>query len=177
MSVTRDVAGEAHSISVTEDLFRGTLGCFATGVVVITAAVGEDLFGMAVNSFTSVSLEPPMVLFCASKASTTLPDVLRAGGFCANILSADQEDLARQFAAKGDRYSGVSHKLGLTGSPVIDGVHAYVECEISSVVDAGDHVIVLGDVIAANVDDNVGAPLVFYRSRYAGGANIAIAGF
>jgi 3-hydroxy-9,10-secoandrosta-1,3,5(10)-triene-9,17-dione monooxygenase reductase component len=150
---------------ITSDRMRAAMGCFATGVVVITATGADAPVGMAVNSFVSVSLNPPLVLFCASKTSTTWPHIRRAHHFCANVLTAHQEHLARRFAGRGDRYTGVSYARGTTGAPILDGVHAYAECEIVDEHDAGDHTLVIGRVLELRSD--LGAtPLVFYRSRY-----------
>lgn len=150
---------------VSGDAMRHVLACFATGVVVITADGAGGPAGMAVSSFTSVSLDPPLVLFCASHTSTTWPVIRAAGHFCANVLAADQEHLARGFAARGDRYLGVSHRRGASGAPVLDGVHAWVDCEIAAEHDAGDHVVVIGRVLDLGADP-ARSPLLFYRSSY-----------
>jgi flavin reductase (DIM6/NTAB) family NADH-FMN oxidoreductase RutF len=150
---------------VTGAQLRSTLGHFATGVVVITAPGPTGPVGMAVNSFTSVSLDPPLVLFCAATTSTTWPHVQAAGAFCVNVLAADQEELARGFAGSGDRYRGVTHRRGRNGAAILDGVLAYVDCEICAEYPAGDHVLVLGKVLDfACVPES--EPLVFFRSSY-----------
>ncbi|MET7999566.1 flavin reductase family protein [Nonomuraea glycinis] len=148
----------------SEDL-RSAMGCFATGVVVITATLPDGPVGMAVNSFVSVSLNPPLVLFCAGNTSTTWPAINAAGHFCANVLSADQEALARAFARKGDRFAGVTHTPGVTGAPVLEAVHAHLECKIVDTYDAGDHTVVIGRVVDLDTDQRA-APLLFYRSAY-----------
>ncbi|MEV0589947.1 flavin reductase family protein [Nonomuraea cavernae] len=157
MSALRQIAG---------DDLRGAMACFATGVVVVTAAPPEGgPVGMAVNSFVSVSLDPPLVLFCAGNGSTTWPAIHAAGHFCANVLSADQEGLARGFARKGDRFAGVSHTPGITGAPVLTAVHAHLECEIADTHEAGDHTLVIGRVLDLALDQRA-SPLLFYRSSY-----------
>jgi flavin reductase (DIM6/NTAB) family NADH-FMN oxidoreductase RutF len=149
---------------------RQVLGHFATGVVVVSADGPSDPVGMVANSFTSVSLDPPMVLFCAGRDSTTWPSIRMHGRFCVNILRHDQEELARRFAAKDvDRFEGVTYCRGPSGSPVLDGALAYVDCEIEREHPAGDHVIVVGRVLELDVvGDEVGwsAPLVFFRGQY-----------
>ncbi len=150
---------------IAGDELRFAMACFATGVVVVTADGSEGPVGMAVNSFVSVSLEPPLVMFCAGRTSTTWPTVRAAGHFCANVLSADQEHLARQFARKGDRFAGVGHRTGITGAPVLEAVHAHMECEIVDVHEAGDHFVVIGRVLDLSADDQA-LPLLFYRSSY-----------
>jgi len=159
------LAESTEQVGITSDMMRAAMGCFVTGVVVITAFSAESPVGMAVNSFVSVSLDPPLVLFCASKTSTTWPHIRRAGHFCANVLTARQEHLARRFAGRGDRYTGVTYAHGATGAPILEGVHAYADCEIVDEHDAGDHTLVIGRVVELHSDPGA-APLLFYRSRY-----------
>ncbi|MFD4250048.1 flavin reductase family protein [Amycolatopsis thermoflava] len=159
-------------MSFDDVTFRTTLSRFTTGVVVVTAAGGA---GMVVSSFTSVSLAPPLVLFCAGNTSTTWPRIREAGAFCANVLAAGQEDLARRFSGPGDRFAGVPHRPGVLGSPVLAGVHAHLECEITDAHPAGDHTIVVGRVVALDSGDGT-APLVFHHSRFHdGGVLTAVA--
>jgi len=142
------------------------LGHFATGVTVITAVSDGQPAGLAVNSFTSVSLEPPLVAFCAAKSSTTWPAIQRAGSFCVNILAEDQEDLSRRFAMKGgDKFRGVGWRAGESGSPILQGVLAWLDCVTEAEHDAGDHLIVVGRVLGLDVFRERG-PLVFFRGGY-----------
>lgn len=152
-------------VAITSDMMRSTMGCFVTGVVIVTAAGADGPVGMAVNSFVSVSLDPPLVLFCAGKTSATWPHISQAGHFCANVLTVEQEELARRFAARGDRYAGVTYARGITGAPVLEGVHAYADCEIVAEHDTGDHMVVIGRVLELHSDPRA-APLLFYRSSY-----------
>lgn len=146
---------------------RQVCGHFATGVTVVTAADPEGPVGMAVNSFCSVSLEPPLVLFCAAKASTTWPRIEEAGVFAVNILAGDQEELSRAFASKdGERFRGVGYRAGASGSPILDEALAYLDCRIEAEHDAGDHVIVVGRVVDLEVARDT-SPLVFFRGGYA----------
>jgi flavin reductase (DIM6/NTAB) family NADH-FMN oxidoreductase RutF len=147
--------------------FRRVLGHFPTGVTVVTAVLDGVPAGFAVGSFTSVSLEPPLVAFCPGKSSTTWPSIERAGVFCVNVLAENQEDLCRVFAGKGeDKFAGVGwHPSADTGSPVLDGVIAWIDCKIEQVVEAGDHWIVIGAVRALDAIDG-GGPLVFFRGGY-----------
>ena len=145
---------------------RRVLGTFATGVTVITAAGDDGPVGMAANSFTSVSLDPPLVLFCAGKSSTTWPDIEAAGRFCVNILGSEHADLSTQFATKDlDRFAGVSHRTEATGSPVLDDAIAWLDCEQVTIHDAGDHVIDVGQVLALDAVEDA-APLLFFRGCY-----------
>lgn len=151
--------------TIDSDVFRTTLGCFATGVVVITSTVDKTPVGLVVNSFTSVSLSPPLVLFCVGNGSTTWPFIRRAGRFCANILSAGQEAVARRFSGPGDRYTDTAYSIGPGGTPILDGVHASIECVITDEYAAGDHMIVIGQVLYLDANPDM-APLLFYRSRF-----------
>jgi len=148
-------------------LYRQVLGHFATGVTVITAVDSGEPVGMAANSFTSVSLDPPLVLFCAGTSSTTWPRIDAAGAYAVNILAGDQEEVSRKFAAKdGDRFEGVGWSTAVTGSPILDGALAYLDCTIEARHDAGDHVLVVGRVVDLAVPRE-GPPLLFFRGGYA----------
>ena len=147
--------------------YRQVLGHFPTGVTVITAMHGDEPVGLAVGSFSSVSLDPPLVGFFPDRSSSSWPKIQEAGSFCVNILGEDQEDVCRRFAMKGDdKFAGLGwHPTG-TGSPLLDGVIAWIDCEIDQVVEAGDHYLVLGAVRELEVSHD-GGPLVFFRGGYA----------
>lgn len=147
--------------------FRRALGHFATGVTIITAAPpGGAVVGIAVNSFTSVSLDPPLVAFCAAHSSSTWPKIREAGAFCVNIMGEEQEDVCRLFASKGaDRFEAVGWKPAGSGSPVLEGGLAWIDCRIAAQHEAGDHTIVVGSVLGLDVADQ-GGPLVFFRGGY-----------
>jgi 3-hydroxy-9,10-secoandrosta-1,3,5(10)-triene-9,17-dione monooxygenase reductase component len=146
--------------------YRTVLGHFATGVVLVTAVDGDEPVGMACNSFTSLSLEPPLVLFCAAKSSSTWPRIQAAGKWAANFLDDDGEETCRLFAQKGaDRFARVAYTPGRTGSPILEDALAFVDCETIDEHDAGDHVIVVGRVIELGYQPE-GKPLVFYRGGY-----------
>ena len=145
---------------------RTVLGHFATGVAIITAVDGEEPVGMACNSFTSVSLEPQLVLFCAAKSSTTWPRIQAAGKWAANILAQDAEEICRLFAQKGaDRFAHIAYTIGRTGAPILEEALAFVDCETVAEYDAGDHVIVVGRVLELGYAPE-GKPLLFYRGGY-----------
>jgi 3-hydroxy-9,10-secoandrosta-1,3,5(10)-triene-9,17-dione monooxygenase reductase component len=149
--------------------YRQVLGHFPTGVTVITA-VGPDgsPVGLAIGSFTSVSLDPPLVAFCPDRKSSTWPKIREAGVFCVNVLAEDQEQLCRVFATKSDdKFQGVGWRTGGSGSPVLNDVLAWIDCDIEAVHDAGDHEIVVGRVRELEVEREGGVgPLVFYRGGY-----------
>src|SRR6478752_7905915 len=143
--------------------YRTVLGHFATGVVLVTAFDGREPVGMACNSFTSVSLEPQLVLFCAAKSSTTWPRIQPARKWAANILAEDGEQVCRLFAEKGaDRFAHIAYTAGRTGAPVLDEAIAFVDCETIAEHDAGDHLIVVGRVVELGYAPS-GKPLLFYR--------------
>ena len=146
--------------------FRSVLGRFVTGVTIITAMDGGDPAGVAANSFTSVSLDPPLVLFCVARASTTWPRIERAQRFAVNILGEHQEELSRLFATKGaDRFGQTDWHLGVGGSPVLHDVLAYLDCEFWAEYDGGDHIIVVGQVLDLGITHHAG-PLLFYQGQY-----------
>jgi 3-hydroxy-9,10-secoandrosta-1,3,5(10)-triene-9,17-dione monooxygenase reductase component len=149
-----------------EASYRTVLGHFATGVTIITAMDGNEPVGISANSFTSVSLDPPLVLFCAAKDSTTWPRIKAAGNFTVNVLNEHQEDVSRVFATKGaDRFSRIGWRESRAGSPVLHDSLAYIDCEIEDEHDAGDHVIVVGRVLELGVLSEDG-PLLFFRGGY-----------
>lgn len=146
--------------------FRTVLGHFCSGITIVTAVDQGTSVGLTCQSFASVSLDPPLVLFVPAKASNSWPHIRRAGSFCANVLADDQEELGRRFAFKGvDKFAGVGWQPGLTGSPVLDGCLAYVDCEVEAVHEAGDHDICVGRIRELNVERESG-PLLFYRGGY-----------
>jgi 3-hydroxy-9,10-secoandrosta-1,3,5(10)-triene-9,17-dione monooxygenase reductase component len=145
---------------------RTVLGHFATGVAIVTAIDGDEPVGMACNSFTSVSLEPQLVLFCAAKSSTTWPRIQAAGKWAANILDEDGEEVCRVFAQKGaDRFRHLEFTAGRTGAPILEDALAFVDCETLDEHDAGDHVIVVGRVLELGYSSE-SKPLLFYRGGY-----------
>ncbi len=146
--------------------FRQVLGHFPTGVTVVTAMNDGTPVGMAIGSFASLSLEPGQVLFCPAKTSSSWPKIEAAGTFCANILADDQEDVSRVFASKAeDKFAEIGWRRSGNGSPIIEGVLAYIDCTISNVLDGGDHQIVVGTVQDLEVRHE-GGPLVFFRGGY-----------
>jgi len=149
--------------------FRQVLGHFPTGVTVITAMGPDDKpSGLAVGSFFSVSLEPPLVGFCAGKGSSSWPAIRDAGVFCVNILAEDQEAVCRQLSMKGDeKFKGLGWVPASSGSPKLADVLAWIDCDIDAVHDAGDHEICIGRVREMNVEREKG-PLLFFRGGYGG---------
>ena len=165
-------APDAKATAKTLDMrdFRVALGSFATGVTVITACgAGGQRVGLTVNSFSSVSLDPPLVLWNLSINAPSLPVFREAGHFAVNVLSAGQRGLAEHFARRADdKFTGADFAIrdGLGGAPVLDGVSAVFECRNAERYYGGDHVIFLGEVKAYEFSSN--APLVFCRGAYGG---------
>ncbi|MEU7601735.1 flavin reductase family protein [Streptomyces sp. NPDC040724] len=162
--------GEDERAPVSPAEFRAVLGNFASGVTVITAPPGEDEggpAGFACQSFASLSLDPPLVTFMVARTSTTWPRIARAGVFCVNILGAEQGELCRSFAVSGaDKFAGVGHTPApVTGSPQLDAVPAWIDCRIQAVHTGGDHLIVVGRVVAMGAAGE-GEPLLFHKGRF-----------
>ncbi len=148
---------------VAPDLLRTVAGAFPTGVAAITVGDDGKPYGFAANAFSSLSLEPPLVLVCAARTSRTRPVLVAAGSFTINILAADQADVCKALARKGDdKFDGLDWAPGPLGHPHIAGAAAYLDCSLHSLLPGGDHVIFTGLVSAAESADDV-APLLFWR--------------
>ena len=147
--------------------FRRVLGHFPTGVTVVAAVCDGDPVGVAIGSFGSVSLEPPLVMFCPGRSSTSWPAIERSGGFCVNVLADDQAELSTLFAGRDpDKFAAVPWSTRATGSPVIDGCLAWIDCTIETVHEAGDHWIVVGRVADLGVGRPDAGPLIFLKGGY-----------
>ncbi|WP_255429148.1 flavin reductase family protein [Ramlibacter albus] len=147
--------------------FRAALGMFATGVTIVTARTADgQVIGLTANSFNSVSLEPPLVLWSLSRAAASLAVFSAGSHYAINVLAADQKALAERFAAKGaDRFSGVSFDEGAGGAPLLHGAAATFECFNRSRYEEGDHVIFVGEVERCTHRPGA-APLLFHGGRY-----------
>lgn len=151
---------------VDPSTFRAALGRFASGITIITArdAEGRDV-GMTVSAFSSLSLTPPLVLVCVDHGASVAPVLETATVFAVNILSEDQEPLSRRFAEREvDRFDGVAYERGQTGVALLSGTLAHLECRTSARHVAGDHTILIGEVVSTEVHE--GNPLLYYRSGY-----------
>ena len=152
--------------AVDELTFRDVLGNFATGVTIITANDNGEQVGMSANSFTSVSLDPPLVAFCAALTSTTYPRIQRAGHFCVNVLGEEQADIGRLFSVRGvDRFAEISWRPSDTGAAIIEGDLAWLDCTIEAEYLAGDHLVVIGRVHACEAFA-MRRPLLFFRGTF-----------
>ncbi len=146
--------------------FRNAFGQFVTGVTVVTTRMDHDEpVGITINSFTSVSLDPPMVLFCLDTRSRYLTAFEDAGCFAVHVLGADQRDWSVRFAGNGDRWDGVGSIAWETGAPIIEGSLAVFECTLEAVHEGGDHKILVGQVVRLSCGDDR-RPLAFHLGRY-----------
>lgn len=155
---------------VDVDSFRNVMGSFATGVTVVTMTDGDVKHGMTANSFASVSLDPPLVLFNADRETTTHDLVQEADNFAVNILTQDQEWISNRFAGEhhemDDPFEDVPVRTEATGAPIIDDTLAYIDCSLHASHDGGDHTIYVGyveDLATQNPDES---PLTFYQGSY-----------
>lgn len=152
---------------LVEAEFKIALGRWASGVTIVTSAAEDQIHGMTVSAFCSVSLDPPLILVCADKASITNQLIQKSGIFAANILSEDQDNLSNRFASKKDehrRFEGVTWNIGATGAPIISNCSAVLDCRVTANHDGGDHVIYIGHV--ESIEINELNPLVYYQGAY-----------
>jgi len=145
---------------------RDILRRFAAGVTVITSLNQQERpAGMTATAFTSVSLEPPQVLVCVNAGARTRQAIESHAGFVVNILSAEQEHVARRFASSAsDKFEGIAWHPGMTGAPVLDGALATVECRVAQAIEAGSHVIYVGSVLDGRLGS--GRPLLYFEGAY-----------
>lgn len=155
-------------MSIDQREFRNAMGAFATGVTVITTLDGQRApVGVTVNSFTSLSLDPPMVLFCLDLKSNSFQAFHQNRHFAVNILREDQVALSSTFAkSSAEKWSGVEFHTWETGCPVFEGCIANMECDVASIYEGGDHVIIVGQVRRMQYERNDCKPLLYYRGRY-----------
>ncbi len=146
---------------------KSVMGHFATGVTIVAGIESGEPLGFTAQSFHSLSMDPPLILVCPSKTVTSWPGIRASGKFCVNILNRDQEAVCMTFASKTpNKFDGVSWQAAPgTGSPMLDGAVAWIDCELEAEHDGGDHVMVVGRVREMGVDHE-GRPLVFYRGGY-----------
>ena len=159
-----DITDESSTFDSAK--FRQVLGHVPTGVTVITGLADGKPSGMAIGSFTSLSLDPPQVLFCVGQNSTSWPKIQAHGSFCVNVLADNQEAISRVFASKAeDKFLEIGWKRSGNNNPMIDGALAYIDCTIHDVVESGDHFVVIGAVTDLDVTHE-GSPLIFFRGGY-----------
>jgi flavin reductase (DIM6/NTAB) family NADH-FMN oxidoreductase RutF len=158
---------QAQPPSFSAQEFRTALGMFATGVTIVTARTAEGhVVGLTANSFNSVSLSPPLVLWSLSHAAASMPAFSAGSHYAINVLAADQKPLAERFARRGvDRWTGVTFDEGVGGAPLLHGAAAVFECFNRSRYEEGDHVIFVGEVERCTHRPGA-SPLLFHGGRY-----------
>ena len=149
--------------------FRDVLGRYASGVTVVTTISNDEPVGMTCQSFMSVSLTPPLIMFSPAKTSRAWPRIQASGRFAVNFLAEGQQELSNAMAARGaDKFAGVEwNPAPVTGSPLFPGTVGYVDCTVDRVYEAGDHYLVLGFVEDLEVSEAT-APLLYFQGRYRG---------
>ena len=151
---------------IDSGVFRNVLGHFPTGVTAVTAVNNGKPIGMAIGSFTSVSHEPPLVAFLPGKASGSWKEIRESGSFCVNVMGQDQMEVCGVMARRAeDKFADVEWSPAGSGSPIISGSIAYIDCDIEMIHDGGDHDIVIGRVLKLEVMDSK-SPLVFFQGNY-----------
>lgn len=158
-----------HEHAFDELAFRQTLGHLATGVTVVTVATSQGVYGMTANAVTSVSLSPPLILVCIDRRARLVNFIQENGRFGVNLLRETQEPLSRYFARSWRSEEPPEHRFQeWAGVPHLVGSLGALSCRTSEIVEAGDHLIVIGQVAGLRVDDAYGSPLLYYRGQYAG---------
>ncbi len=155
-------------MAVSPERFREALGHWASGVAIVTSRAGERVHGMTVSAFSSVSLDPPLVLVCADKTSDTYAVIAEAECFAVNVLASEQQELSNRFASEKDehrRFVGLETREAVTGAPLLHGCLAHLDCRLVATHDAGDHVIYVGRVEAVE-EDAAQEPLLSFQSGY-----------
>lgn len=151
---------------VAPHALRGFAGSFATGVAVLTTIDRNgNRFGLTMNAVSSVCLDPPLFLACVDKSSATLGPLMESGVFALNILAHGQDKISNTFASKGeDKFANVAADTGVLGVPLITGALAAAEFRVHQTIEAGDHVIVIGEAVATHAND--AEPLLYFRGKY-----------
>jgi 3-hydroxy-9,10-secoandrosta-1,3,5(10)-triene-9,17-dione monooxygenase reductase component len=159
---------QSQELVLDQRRFRNTLGHYASGVTVISGSDAGEPVGFTCQSFYSVSMDPPLVSFSVMRTSTTYPRIQRTGRFAVNVLAHDQHHVSNQFARKGtDKWAGIPWTASATGNPLIDDTTMWLDCELWSEHEAGDHLIVIGRVLDMSPEEwHRAEPLVFFKGAY-----------
>jgi flavin reductase (DIM6/NTAB) family NADH-FMN oxidoreductase RutF len=151
------------------DLFRSVMGRFATGITVVTVSENGEPHGMTVNAFSSVSLNPVLLLICLDKQALTNSILKRTGKFTVNVLTSQQERLAEVFSEQnneGTRFDDVPYHTSALDTPILEDTLGYLECTVRDEYDSGDHTIFIGEVVDLSLGNDSVGPLLFYNSNY-----------
>lgn len=169
-----DDGGRTNEIEIDPTLFRKVLGHYPTGVVIVASIADDKPVGLAIGSFFSVSLDPPLVGFCVARSSTSWPKIEKTGVFGITVLAEDQQETSGRFASSADdKFAGEQWEPApVTGAPLIQRGVEHIDCELYSVQDGGDHLIVLGRVKYLDVHRPDVGPLLFFRGGY--GRHVAL---
>jgi flavin reductase (DIM6/NTAB) family NADH-FMN oxidoreductase RutF len=154
-------------VAIGDDDFKLCMGSWVSGVTILTTRSGEQIHGMTVSDFSGASLSPPLVTVCCSKDSVTTGLIAEGKCFAVNVLAADQQELSNRFASKkyeDVRFEGLDYSTAKTGAPLIRGALARMDCKLEATHDAGDHVIYVGQIVAAEVEER--EPLVYWNGAY-----------
>ena len=152
-------------MSVGPEDYRKALRRFASGITVVTVANGAELHGMTASSFAAVSLVPPLILVSLEKGSHTRALVMEAKEFGVNVLADHQESVARAFSLPGQKpFEDIKYRVGTNNAPLLEGAIAWLECRVDNTVNAGDHDIIIGEVLHCDAQD--GLPLVYFNRGY-----------
>ena len=152
---------------ISGDEFREALGGWPSGVTIITSRAGDEIHGMTVSDFSGASLDPPLALVCAARSSITTGVIEKGGCFGVNVLRSDQSDLSNKFASKKDefkRFEGVEIFEAVTGAPLLAGALVNLDCRVSAIHEAGDHLLCVGLIESTRV--HPGEPLLYFRGAY-----------
>jgi 3-hydroxy-9,10-secoandrosta-1,3,5(10)-triene-9,17-dione monooxygenase reductase component len=151
---------------ISSEVYKNTLGHFASGVTIVSGIYKGKVHGFTCQSFSALSMDPPLVMLAVSKASVSWPPISKSRRMSISILAEDQGNLARQFAVSGvEKFKNVDFRLSDLGLPLIDGAQAYIECEIKRRISAGDHIVVIGEILNL-VSTNSWSPLIYYRGKF-----------
>jgi 3-hydroxy-9,10-secoandrosta-1,3,5(10)-triene-9,17-dione monooxygenase reductase component len=166
--LARESTTAAVQDHVTSDEFRSVLGQFCSGVTVVTAMGPAGPVGFTCQSFSSLSLEPPRILLCVSRTSTSWPTVRNSASFCVNVLAQAQQPLSERFARSGgDKFQEIAWTPSPGGAPRLADAAAWIDCRLHTEYDGGDHLVVVAGVRRVDTPTEPRAPLLFYRGRYA----------
>lgn len=155
-------------MTVDPQTFRSTMSMWASGVAVVTTSDGTVRAGLTVSAFTSLSLTPTLILVCIDRHSSTLEVIQNSGVFAVNMLSEHQAEISQRFASRRvqDKFAGEQWHSEKTGAPILDSALAWLDCELSSCYDGGDHLILIGQVLATGIQTVDDGPLLYYRGGY-----------
>lgn len=171
MSTATDIRGAGLEAPFSRRELRDVLGMYATGVTVITTQGITEPYGMTANSFTGVSLDPPLVLVCAMRQALGAEVISGNGHFAVNVLTAEQEAISHFFASRNrprgpEAFADIPHRRLVTGAPIIDGVAAYLDCRLAAEYEVGDHMIFIGEVMALGAGSAGPSPLLYFAGNY-----------